>query len=378
MARRTIEISRNPAHLAISRGQLLIIPKHNDDGHKTRTQRDTQRHADHDAQNHECNDRYTNRPDLPTLATLRNRIPAEDIGLLVVDHAQTTYTHSALATLAGAGASVVVCGDDHLPAGILMPVSSHTQQVWRVADQIDCSRVLKKQLWQTIIQAKIKAQACALPAQSDQQNRLTMMARRVRSGDAGNTEAQAARFYWQAFFPPQPNWRFKRSPGSGTDSTPPNNLLDYGYAILRAAVARALVGAGLLPVIGIQHANRSNAFCLADDLVEPLRPMIDTRVKRLFNAGRDTLDQPTKAELLLVLTATVRTGECESATIGPLDAALGRYAASLAQSYASGKVQLLIPVEAPSTHPTPTHAPTHAPTPDPDHCPNNPSADSHA
>jgi CRISPR-associated protein Cas1 len=345
MASRTIEISRNPAHLAVSRGQLLIIPK--DSGNDRST-----RHGHEDA-NSVNEHRHAARPDLATLDTLRNRIPVEDIGLLVVDHAQTTYTHSALAALVDAGASVVICGNDHLPVGIMVPVSSHTQQVWRVADQINCPKVLRKQLWQTIVRAKIEAQSRVLPDTAPERTGLLAMARRVRSDDAGNLEAQAARIYWQALFPPKSDWRFKRSPGGGADATPPNNLLDYGYAILRAAVARALVGAGLLPVIGIQHSNRSNAFCLADDLVEPLRPLIDRRVRRLFDAGRVTLDQPTKAELLLMVTATVRIGNGESATVGPLDAALTRYAASLARSYAIGKVKLLIPVEPDSSSHSP-------------------------
>lgn len=341
MARRTIEISRNPAHLAISRGQLLIIPK--DDGDEHHSSRGK---SSRNGENNTRDRPRAARPDLATIDTLHNRIPAEDIGLLIVDHRQTTYTHSALAVLAGSGASIVVCGEDHLPVGIMLPVSSHTEQVWRVADQIDCSKVLRKQLWQAIVRAKIEAQANLLHADDPKRSGLLAMARRVRSGDAGNLEAQAARTYWQALFPANANWRFTRRPGSGGTATkPPNNLLDYGYAILRAAVARALVGAGLMPLIGIQHSNRSNAFCLADDLVEPLRPMIDRRVKRLFDAGLVQLDQPTKAELLLVLTATVQVGEGVSAQVGPLDTALGRYAASLARSYATGKVELLIPTE---------------------------------
>jgi CRISP-associated protein Cas1 len=347
MARRTIEISRNPAHLAISRGQLLITPKDPDS-----SERGARRYGRHDDGQPDQSRRPAS-PDRTTLASMRRRIPAEDIGLLVVDHVQTTYTHSVLATLAAAGAAIVICGDDHLPVAILLPMSSHTEQVWRVADQIDCSRVLRKQLWQWLVRAKIMAQSRNLPGDAPQRVTLNAMARRVRSGDVGNLEAQAARVYWQALFPPVDGWRFKRLPGGGRDAMVPNNLLDYGYAILRAAIARALIGAGLMPVIGIQHSNRSNAFCLADDLVEPLRPMIDRRVRTLWENGQTVLDQPTKARLLLVLTATVQIGEGESATVGPLDAALTRYAASLAQSYASGQVELLIPVEPDLSTPDP-------------------------
>ena len=224
----------------------------------------------------------------------------------------------------------------------MLPLSSHTEQVWRVNDQINCGKVLRKQLWKTIVCAKIRAQAANLSSTSPVYRRLEQLAGSVRSGDPENTEAQAAKAYWSSLFPPDGTKRFKRIPG---ERSTPNSFLDYGYAIIRAAIARALVGAGLLPVIGIHHSNRSNAFCLADDLIEPIRPMIDRRVKRLVNQGRTTLDQPTKAELLLVLTATVLTGSGESQTRGPLDAALVRYAASLASSYADGRVQLLIPTE---------------------------------
>lgn len=170
------------------------------------------------------------------------------------------------------------------------------------------------------------------------------MIKEVRSNDTTNVEAQAARVYWQALFPPKGEFKFKRSPG---ERKPPNAFLDYGYTVLRAAIARALVGAGLMPAIGVHHSNRSNAFCLADDLIEPLRPMIDRRVGELIQSGNKYLDQQTKACLLLTLTATVTIAvPGEEPTIGPLDAALVRYAASLAKSYASGESSLLIPIEA--------------------------------
>ena len=308
MARRTIEISREKAHLAVELGQLLII-------------RDDER-----------------RRDLP----MRQRLPCEDLGLVIVDHREVSYSHHALVTLASCGAGLVVCGEHHLPVGLMLPMSSHTEQVWRVNDQINCGKVLRKQLWTSLVRAKIRAQAGNISSSSPAFRKLERLARSVRSGDPDNTEAQAARVYWQALFPPRGSKRFRRLPG---EREAPNSFLDYGYAVLRAAVARALVGAGLLPVIGIHHSNRSNAFCLADDLIEPLRPMIDRRVRRLFAEGRTVLDQPTKAELLLVLSATVLTGAGESQTRGPLDAALTRYAASLASSLAEGKASLLIPTE---------------------------------
>jgi CRISP-associated protein Cas1 len=311
MARRTIEISAERAHLAIEHNQLLII-------------RDGQ-----------------SRRDLE----MRQRVACEDLGILVVDHREVTYTHAALATLADHGASLVVCSDDHLPAAIMLPISSHTEQIWRIQDQIDCSKVLKKQLWTKLVKAKIRAQAENLEPDTPARRRLIQMVKEVKSDDTTNVEAQAARVYWQALFPPKGDFKFKRSPGQ---RKPPNAFLDYGYAILRAAIARALVGAGLMPAIGIHHSNRSNAFCLADDLIEPLRPMIDRRVREIVKSGSQYLDQQTKAQLLLTLTATVSIAPPgEEPTIGPLDAALVRYAASLARSYGSGQESLLIPIEVP-------------------------------
>lgn len=309
MSRRSIEISRERAHLATEHNQLLII-------------RDGQ-----------------SRRDLE----MRQRIACEDIGIVVVDHREVTYTHCALAALASHGAALVVCADDHLPAAIMLPISSHTEQVWRIQDQIACSKVLKKQLWTMIVKAKVRAQATNLAPDSPARRRLQRMVSEVRSNDSTNVEAQAARMYWQSLFPPHDGVRFKRTPG---ERKMPNAFLDYGYAALRAAVARCLVGAGLMPAIGIHHASRSNAFCLADDLMEPLRPMIDRRVRELVQEGNQWLDQQTKARLLLTLTATVRTGgPDEEPVIGPLDAALVRYAASFAQSLASGEPFLRIPTE---------------------------------
>lgn len=309
MSRRCVEISRERAHLATEHNQLLVIL----DGQSRR--------------------------DLD----MRQRIACEDIGLLVVDHREVTYTHSALSTLADHGAALVVCSDNHLPTAIMLPISSHTEQVWRIQDQINCPKVLKKQLWATIVKAKIRAQAANLDRASPAYRRLIAMLSEVRSNDSTNVEAQAARVYWQAMFPPHEGVRFKRTPG---ERKAPNSFLDYGYAVLRAAVARSIVGAGLMPAIGIHHASRSNAFCLADDLIEPLRPMIDRRVRSLIREGSRELDQQTKARLLLALTATVQAnGNDPEPTTGPLDAALTRYAASFAQSLANGESLLRIPVE---------------------------------
>jgi CRISPR-associated protein Cas1 len=238
MIKRTIEISQQPAHLTVRNEQLLLLPK---DG---------------------------NGQEPP-----RASIPCEDIGVVLVEHCGTTYSHAALERLLHHGAALVICGRDHLPAGMLLPVGEHSQIVPRLQQQIAIGKPLRKQLWKQIVQAKIRAQAANLAPGSAVRSRLLNLARNVRSGDPSNVEAQAARSYWQVWLSdgdrtdgePHASFRtdrgdFRRDPAG----PPPNNLLNYGYAIMRAAVARAIVSAGLTPALGIQHHQRSNAFCLAD------------------------------------------------------------------------------------------------------------------
>jgi len=232
------------------------------------------------------------------------------------------------------GAAVVVCGPKHLPVGLLLPLQTHTEVVWRIDDQIAAPRPLLKRLWQQIVRTKILAQARNLPADSLARRRLTDLAQQVRSGDPANVEAQAARAYWQAMF----GQTFRRNPDAEDGI---NALLNYGYAILRAAVARAIVAAGLFPALGIHHRNRSDAFALADDLVEPLRPMADAQVRdRLLQEPcPPRLDQHAKARLLELLSTTVRIEE----TTGPLMVALHRMCASLVECYQRQRKRLLIP-----------------------------------
>ena len=299
MIKRTIEISQEPAHLAVRDDQLRIV-------------REGQRTGEGAS------------------------IPCEDIGLLIVDHPQVSYSHHALARLVEFGAGVVICGSSHQPVGLLLPMADHTQVVWRINDQIGAPKPVQKQLWKQIVAAKVRAQAANLPEDSAVRRRLLALAREVGSGDPKNVEAQAARLYWPAWPGEQHTPPFRRD----TDGKDPvNAMLNYGYAIFRAAVARALVGAGLLPVLGIHHSNRSNAFCLADDLVEPLRPIMDARVRELARRGHDALTPHTKAALLERLTATVRYGDRS----GPLLVALHAYAASLADCLGKRATRLLIP-----------------------------------
>jgi CRISPR-associated protein Cas1 len=222
-------------------------------------------------------------------------------------------------------------------------MADHSQVVWRLDAQLNVSRPLRKNLWKQIVVAKIEAQARNLGEDQPARRKLFALARDVRSGDPTNVEAQAARVYWA-------NWLatsdvrqldtepFRRDPKAAGV----NSFLNYGYAVLRAAIARAIVAAGLLPSLGIHHRNRSNAFCLADDLIEPLRPLVDDRVRELWRQGYDELNQPAKAALLELLTQRVTIGEGDAA-VGPLMVQLHRYVASLVRCYQGESRALNIP-----------------------------------
>jgi CRISPR-associated protein Cas1 len=292
MIKRTIEISREPARLTVRMEQLLL-------------ERDGQ-----------------------TIAS----IPCEDIGVVLVDQPGTTYSHAALTGLAHSDAILVVCGRDHLPAAVLLPLADHSQVVWRVAEQVAVSKPLRKQLWKQLVRAKVRAQALNLPGECHGRVKLLELAKRVRSGDPENIEAQAARVYWQHWLLGVP---FRRD----VDARGVNSLLNYGYAVIRAAVARALVAAGLLPALGLFHSNRSNAFCLADDLMEPLRPLVDRRVRELQRQGHEELEPQAKAGLLTLLADPVRMGHER----GPLMVNLHRMVASLVKCYQGEADRLEIP-----------------------------------
>jgi CRISPR-associated protein Cas1 len=293
MIKRTIEISQEPAYLATKHGQLQI------------------RRGDN----------------------LVGSIPCEDIGVVLVDHPQTQYSHSALTQLAEFNAAVVLCGRNHLPVAVLLPVSHHSNVVWRLRDQIAVGRPLSKQLWQQLIRAKIRASASNLEVGSPAKSKLLELARQVRSGDPTNIEALAARIYWQNWLKSDISFR-RDVEGDGL-----NSLLNYGYAVIRAAIARALVAAGLTPALGIKHANRGNAFALADDLVEPLRFLVDERVRELFYQGFLELGPESKAGLLKLLAEDLQLGS-ES---GPMMVCLHRYIASLVKCYQGEAKKLLIP-----------------------------------
>jgi len=259
------------------------------------------------------------------------RVPIEDVGVLILASTATVYTHAVIARLSAAGAVIVPCGDDHLPCGLILPQTG-SLQTERLGQQIRANKPVLKQLWRQLVIAKIRHQALALGKDDPVRQGLLEMRKRVRSGDPSNVEAQAAKRYWKALFP---NQRFRRD----RDGAPPNNLLNYGYMALRAAVARAVAAAGLHPSIGLHHHNRTNSFCLADDLVEPFRPLVDVRVRRLWASDQGELDGETRRELLSVLTAPVRVDD----QTGPFMVQLERMVASLVRCYAGQSKNLEIP-----------------------------------
>lgn len=290
--KRTVEISREAAHLTVKHRQLLV------------------------------------KRDGETVG----KIPCEDIGVVLVDHPGATYSHAALASLAESDAALVVCGRNHLPSAVLLPLTDHSQVVWRINEQLSASKPLQKQLWKQLVQAKIRAQAHNLDRSQPARSKLLDMARQVRSGDPNNMEAQAARVYWNNYLPDEV---FRRD----TNGAGLNSLLNYGYAVMRAAVARALVAAGLMPAIGLKHSNRSNAFCLADDLIEPLRPLVDDRARELFREGYIEVTPEAKARLLELLAVPVNFADER----GPLMVNLHRMASSLVKCFQGQTKKLEIP-----------------------------------
>lgn len=293
MIKRTLEISDGPTFLCIEQDQLVLTREREEIG----------------------------------------RVPCEDIGLLIVDSRATTYTQSVFTRLLENGAAVVLCGANHLPAGMLVGCEGNSLIAERVQLQANASLPLRKRLWRQIVRRKILAQVSNMPADDPGRAVMLELAASVRSGDPENAEAQAAKVYWPAMF----GERFRRD----RFGAPPNNLLNYGYMALRAAVARAIVGAGLHPALGLHHHNRGNAFCLADDLMEPLRARVDAVVMEQVIRGSMMPEKEAKAALLGILTSEATVG----GQSGPLMVGLQRMVSSLVRCYEGVQKELDLPDE---------------------------------
>lgn len=268
--------------------------------------------------------------DLPHLKVLgesesKKTIPVEDIGMVILDHQQITITQGCMAALLENNTAIITCNASHLPTGLLLPLDGHNTQSERFRYQIDASQPLKKNLWQQTVQAKILNQAAVLYQRGIDCENMLYWAKSVRSGDPDNYEGRAAAYYWQNVFPKK--IEFFR----GREGDPPNNLLNYGYAILRAMVARGLVSSGLLPTLGIHHRNKYNAYCLADDVMEPYRPYVDLIVLKIIDEGLNFLElgKEIKTRLLTISTVDVQFERGKS----PLMVGLQQTTASLARCY---------------------------------------------
>lgn len=263
MIKRTLYFG-NPAYLSLKMKQMVIRVPQKDDG------------------------------DLPSEEEMVRTLPIEDLGVIILDNKQITLTQGLLEALLENNCAVITCDSKRMPVGLILPLAGNTIQNERFRSQLDSSLPLRKQLWQQTIEAKIRNQAAVLKYVTGEEHKnMLKWSESVKSGDTENMEARAAVYYWKTIFPDDPHFVRDR------DEEGANALLNYGYAILRAVVARALVGAGLLPTLGIHHHNRYNAYCLADDIMEPYRPYVDKLVAEMLEDGADDkLTATNKVKLL--------------------------------------------------------------------------------
>jgi len=263
--------------------------------------------------------------------------PVEDIGVVLLDSYQITITHQLLNSLLANNTAVITCNEKHMPYGLLLPLEGNTLQSERFKAQMEASVPLKKQLWQQTVQAKIANQRWLLQARGVDVEPMRYFEANVRSGDPDNYEGRAAAYYWKNLFDGLTNDAFIR----GRYEEEPNNLLNYGYAVLRAIVARSLVASGLLPTLGIHHHNKYNAFCLADDMMESYRPFVDKLVLEIVNDTKDcsVLTKEIKARLLVLPAIDVLIDGQKS----PLMLATQRTTASLYDCFEGVSRKLLLP-----------------------------------
>lgn len=258
-------------------------------------------------------------------------LPFDEIESVIVHTPQASYSNAVLVEFARRLIPLVCCDERHSPVAWLWPTDANFEQSRRMAAQAAMPDDLRHTLWARIVRAKIDAQASLLLEVGGPADPMMSLAAQVLPGDQRNVEAQAARHYWKHLF----DSSFRRSVGG----CPPNGLLNYGYAVLRASVARQLCGAGLHPSIGLHHHNRFNAFCLADDLMEPFRPAVDRVVRRLWHSGDEEVNANAKAELATVMVEAQRTDR----GVAPLSRCVEWAAQSLAQSLLAGEDRLRLP-----------------------------------
>lgn len=234
----------------------------------------------------------------PETKDVKGSASIEDLGFLVLDHPQITLSHPVILLLQQQNVAIISCDESHLPLGLMLPISGHVEHSERLKHQINCSEPLRKQLWKQTVEAKIFQQKEVLRKLNIEHESLLKYMNEVKSGDSTNMEGIAAQFYWKQLFND-----FTRERKGDV----PNNFLNFGYAVLRSMVARALVCSGLHPTIGIFHRNKYNAYCLADDIMEPYRPYVDQLVVDWMKHPQAThvLDKQAKAYLLQLATKDV-------------------------------------------------------------------------
>lgn len=263
---------------------------------------------------------------------MQKSVPIEDIGFVILEHRQIDISLPLLNALSDNNVAVILCGDDFMPNAMLMNLDSNRTQGESFRAQIEASEPLKKGLWKQTVEAKIRNQAALLNKLGLDGDKLKPYYANVKSGDADNREGIAAKIYWSELF------------GSGfvrlRDGAEPNNLLNYGYTLLRAAVARSLMGSGLFPAFGIFHRNRYNAFPLADDIMEPYRPYVDEIVYGLYADGERKLTKEVKSKLLGLLFTDTVFGKVTR----PLDVGLTMTTASLAKCFAGTQKKIVYPL----------------------------------
>ena len=296
MERRVVDISEGRLHLSKQRGSLLAV---RDPGTPNET---------------------------------KTLLPFDEIESIIVHTPRASYSNAALVELARRGVSLVCCDEYHSPVAWVWPANGNYEQTRRMAAQVTLPEELRGTLWQTIVQAKIRAQAALLREEGADHAYLLGIAERIEPDDPTNLEAQAARHYWKELFDDD----FRR----GVRGHPPNGLLNYGYAVLRATVARQLCATGLHPSIGLHHHNRFNAFCLADDLMEPFRPTVDRAVLALWRDGLTEVCAKTKPVLVAVLVEAQRTDR----GVAPLSRCVEWAAQSLAQSILDKREGMRLPI----------------------------------
>ena len=303
MIKRTLYFG-NPAYLSLKMKQIVIKMPQKNDG------------------------------DLPIGEDVVKTIPIEDTGIVILDNKQITITQGLMEALLENNCALITCDSKRMPTGLMLPLAGNTIQTERFKSQIEASLPLKKQLWQQTIEAKISNQAAVLKyVTGELHNNMLKWAGSVKSGDTENMEARAAVYYWKTVFDDE---FFTRD----NDSDGRNGLLDYGYAILRAIVARALVGAGLIPTLGIHHHNRYNAYCLADDIMEPYRPYVDKLVLDILAEDScATISQSVKTKLLGLPVTEVVINEHRS----PLMLAVSQTVSSLVKCYRGESRRLIYP-----------------------------------